>query len=108
MNQKIILPDKKKDQQVRGQPIEFHIRNPRKRKYLFIDRKQISSHLGQEQGGQGKEEQERGITKEDKETVGSDVYVHCVDCGGQFRGFIHMLFYEIVYFEYVNLTVYQL
>ena len=41
MNQKIILPDKKKDQQVRGQPIEFHIRNPRKRKYLFIDRKQI-------------------------------------------------------------------
>ena len=45
MNQKIILPDKKKDQQVRGQPIEFHIRNPRKRKYLFIDRKQISCCL---------------------------------------------------------------
>lgn len=80
MNQKIILPDKKKDQQVRGQPTEFHIWNPRKRTYLFIDRKQISSYLGQV--GQGKEEQERGITKGDKETVGSDVHVHCVDCGG--------------------------
>ena len=44
----------------------------------------------------------------DKETVGSDVHVHCVDCGGQFQGFIHILLYEIVHFEYANLIVYQL